>query len=655
MSVDTRQLLELLPAIHRIRDLEIAQRHGLDRGPLEDLIAIIAEQMALLEENIEQSYDDLFIETCADWLTPYIGDLIGYQSLHGKVPNVASPRAEVAHTIALRRRKGTAVVLEQLARDVTGWDARAVEFFMDLGWTQNMNHDRDDVHYSPDMRNIETLDRIGSAFNTVQHTVDVRRIESNRGRFNIPNIGIFLWRLQAYSHTKCPTIRLGPGRYLISPLGHELPLYSRPRKSEQGFITELASPENVPEPLTRRQLHDHLDSYYGLDGRYSMLLSVDGVEIPRAQVLACNLSDDGPGWAHQPEAAHFAIDPVLGRIALPPDAAANAKVMVSYHRGFSADMGGGEYQRENSFSLPDSTPQLVPNTHATVQAALDALNGSGVVEITDNGRYQETLSVEVLTNAGIELRAAIGCNPHLALSGPLTVTGGAGSRFSINGCLVSGDQLRVPDGMNELAQLQIIHCTWVPGLTLDAKGQPVTPGAVSIAVELKGVSVHIERSITGALRAVPESKLELIDSIVDANDMDSVAFADLDDLNPGASLSASASTVIGKIHAREFGTVSNCILLARLIAGDTTWHAPVWTQRTQTGCVRFSFLPFDSIAPRRYRCQPDSDASARRLSPRFTSLNYGQAAYGQLSLSTADEIWRGADDGSDERRVYRHR
>ena len=60
-----------------------------------------------------------------------------------------------------------------------------------------------------------------------------------------------------------------------------------------------------------------------------------------------------------------------------------------------------------------------------------------------------------------------------------------------------------------------------------------------------------------------------------------------------------------------------------------------------------SFLPFDSIAPRRFRCQPDSADSARLLSPRFTSLNYGQAAYGQLSLSTADEIWRGADDESE--------
>jgi hypothetical protein len=660
MSIDTRQLLEYLPTIHRIRDAEIAGLAGLDKGPLEELLSIIAEQMALVEENIEQSYDDLFIETCSDWLTTYIGDLIGYQSLHGNVPDVASPRAEVAHTIALRRRKGTAVVLEQLARDVTGWDARAVEFFKQLGWTQYMNHDRGDVHYCPDFSNMEPLERIGSAFDTVQHTVDVRRVETSRGRFNIPNIGIFLWRLQACPHTESPALRIAARRYVISPLGHALALYSRPRRSSTGIINELATPENVPEPLSRRQLHDHLDSYYGLrasngdeidNDEPSILLHVNGVEIPRDQVRASDLSDDGPGWAHQPLDGLYAIDPVLGRIALPADAADPAEVLVSYHRGFSADMGGGEYKRENSFAFQQSNNlKKVPDEFPTIQAALDKLvelGGSGVVEITDNGRYEETLTVSVAADKGIELRAANETNPHLALTGPLTVTGGSGSRFSINGCLLSGDLISVPDdGTNELSRLEIVHCTCVPGRTLDADGRPVTAGAVSVNVALAGVKVSINRAITGALRMVPESGVELVDSIVDATDTENVALADLDAVKPGAALDASASTVIGKIHAREIGNVSNCILLARLASADT-WNAPVWTERKQTGCVRFSFVPFNSIVPRRYRCQPDSADSARRLSPRFTSLNYGQAAYAQLSMSTAEEIRHGADDESE--------
>src|SRR5262245_42631519 len=111
MSNDANPLLELLPAIHRIRDAERG-------GPLREFLAVIAEQVAVLEEDLEQFSDDQFIETCATWVVPYLGDLIGYRSLHHRVPTLASPRAEVANTIGYRRRKGTAAMLEQLARDV---------------------------------------------------------------------------------------------------------------------------------------------------------------------------------------------------------------------------------------------------------------------------------------------------------------------------------------------------------------------------------------------------------------------------------------------------------------------------------------------------------------------------------------------------------
>ena len=56
-------------------------------------------------------------------------------------PAVAVPdAADVAKTIYYRRRKGTLPMLEELARDVTGWPAHAVEFFQLLGWTQNVEH-----------------------------------------------------------------------------------------------------------------------------------------------------------------------------------------------------------------------------------------------------------------------------------------------------------------------------------------------------------------------------------------------------------------------------------------------------------------------------------------------------------------------------------
>ena len=58
--------------MYRIRDVE----HG---KPLEALLQIIGEQVDLVEEDIARLYDNWFIETCEDWVVPYIGELVGYR------------------------------------------------------------------------------------------------------------------------------------------------------------------------------------------------------------------------------------------------------------------------------------------------------------------------------------------------------------------------------------------------------------------------------------------------------------------------------------------------------------------------------------------------------------------------------------------------
>ena len=121
MSLEEQRLYGLLPALYRLRDAE----HGEEQKPS----SRSSPSKWRCSPTMEQLYDDQFIETCAPWVVPYIGDVIGHRSVHGVAPKVGSPRAEVAHTIGFRRRKGTAAVLEQLARDVTGWSARVVEFF----------------------------------------------------------------------------------------------------------------------------------------------------------------------------------------------------------------------------------------------------------------------------------------------------------------------------------------------------------------------------------------------------------------------------------------------------------------------------------------------------------------------------------------------
>ena len=174
MSLTAERLYALLPAVYRVRD----EQQG---KPLHALVSLIAQELEALEENIEQLYDDQFIETCEEWVAPYIGDLIGYRPLHGVAAAVASPRAEVANTIAYRRRKGTAAMLEQLARDVTDWPARAVEFFEQLATTQYMNHVRLHAPATADLRSTPRMLQAGGPFNAVAHTAEMRRPESRRG------------------------------------------------------------------------------------------------------------------------------------------------------------------------------------------------------------------------------------------------------------------------------------------------------------------------------------------------------------------------------------------------------------------------------------------------------------------------------------------
>jgi hypothetical protein len=205
-------LYALLPEVYRTRDAE--------RGyPLRDLVTILASQSEVVERDIARLYDNHFIETCEPSLVPYLGGLIGVRALP---PLGRNGRAEVANTIRYRRRKGTAAVLEDLARDVTGWPAHAVEFFELLPTTQYMNHLRLHRPRTPDLRQADALDHVNRAFDTAAHTVDVRHIASRRGKHNIPNVGLYLFRLGAQPLQLVQPTPIGDpadARYTFSTIG----------------------------------------------------------------------------------------------------------------------------------------------------------------------------------------------------------------------------------------------------------------------------------------------------------------------------------------------------------------------------------------------------------------------------------------------------
>jgi hypothetical protein len=716
MSTQGQRLFDLLPALYRLRDAQFAQSHNLlsptelaqlqavqasaspltpvqqeqldqltakaARGPLQSLLMLVEEQLAVVAEDLDQLYDDQFIETCAPWVIPYIGDLIGYQLVNGVAPAVASPRAEVANTISFRRRKGTVLVLEQLARDVTGWGAHAVEFFKVLADTQYMNHIRPDNFYAPDLRRWEPLAYMDAGFDKAAHKVDVRRIAVERGRYNIQNIGIFLWSLNAYSITQSPATPVDGNLqcFRFSSLGRDIPLFNNP-VSQGSDITALAKPVNVPDRLLRQVLcrdirqitqQNATPVYYGLGN--SLAVYLDGSLQDPFKIQVCNLSGDDGAWINMPAAGGLvAIDPYLGRIALPPPAPGSSptNVTTSYYYGFNADIGGGEYPRAATFSAsPEQVIVRVPGDYPSIKKAIDALPGDGVVEVTDSGLYSEIngLNVVVSANGHIELRAADGCRPTLILSDQISVIGGAQSAFDLNGFVIaykppsSGGTLPAAllhasgGSSNQLTNLGVTHCTLVPGWALMPGGepQPAYFGQPALLAEPPGLQVVIQQSIVGGLWINGQASASLTDSIVDATDPSGVAYvAGIDSATKrplaGGALTLQGCTVVGKIYASLLSLVTDSIVWAMLSAADETgtpqlWSAPLWAARQQQGCVRFSYLPVGSIVPRQFQCLEQGKGAPE---PVFYSLRYGDPGYAKLFRCTDDSIRQGADDGGE--------
>lgn len=711
------QLFDLLPAVYRVRDAAIAQSLKLltpaeqttlaalqllqrssallssgqqaqlnelldkaSRGPLQSLLMLVEEQIAAVEYDIEQLYDDQFIETCAPWVVPYIGDLIGYRSVKGIAPAIDNPRSEVANTISLRRRKGTVLVMEQLARDATAWGAHAVEMFQVLADTQYMKHLRLFNHYAPDLRKWQAGLYMNSGFDRTAHKVDVRRIEPKRGRYNLQNIGIFLWSLGAYSITDgTPTPAASnathPGQfcYRFSSLGADIPLFHKAAPQGED-ITAAAQPVNVPERLKNRVLCNDLQQgvgaqYYGAAA--SLSLSLNGNLLNPYEIKIADLAGDDGAWSNLPIAGPYkaVIDPERGRLAV---AAQPRELTASYYHGFNADLGGGEYSREDTFlvtnrayltSFPDPS---FPDLASAIALALTQLplNGEAAVEIAGSETITLTsaLSIDLPANTTLELRSAAGARSTVLLANELTVTGDTSSTLVINGLLLAAaprmqpaspspqalvhlPALRPDNSSNLLSALNLTHSTLVPGWSLDPHGKPNFATAPAIKVEPAGTTVTITRSILGSILCPEFTTVTATDSILDATDPTNVAYAALDSAAGGGALKLSGCSVVGKVHASVLTLVENSILWGSLAAAEKApWVSALVADRKQEGCVRFTFIPYQAVIPRHFKCVSRGLALPQ---PYLISLRYGDPGYMKLLACTDDTIRRGAEDGGE--------
>ncbi len=690
------RLYALLPQEYHRRDAE--------RGyPLKALLRVIAEQTNVVEDDVARLYENWFVETAEDWVVPYIADLVGYRPVFDagragdgatatgrELDRVLVPRREVANTIRYRRRKGTLPLLELLAADVAGWPARAVELFKLLGWNQNVNHRHGDRAKTADLRRVGALALLDGPFDRMTHTVDVRRVDSNRtrGRYNIPSVGVFVWRLRPYSVTRAPAYcaeEAGPHCYTFSALGQDTQLFVRPKP--QRDETEIARELNVPTPIRRLAFESHPDRFYGPAGSFAIWADGwDGFDpnepIPTSALVATDLTD----WQYAPPPNHIAVDPELGRIAFPPGQLPKRGVRVTYHYGFSADMGGGEYPRPvlDSQAAPvlyrvGRGPRFeLHHVREAIERWREDRPADAVIEIADSRVYAEPLNVALGVDQTLQIRAAVGARPvirlvdwHAELPDALLVTMDRGSRFTLDGLVVTGRSVHVTGPERRAndgdappvcaSRLVIRHCTLVPGWAIDPGCRPKRPGEPSLELYNVRASVRVEHSVVGSIQisedevALDPIPVEISDSIIDAAGPRREAIGAPGYSVAHATLTIRRSTVFGVVDVHAVELAENCI-----------FNDCVNVARRQIGCVRFCYVSPVCRTPRRYHCQPDlvrREATARvvdparraaelareelRVAPQFTSVRYGTPGYAQLARECADEIRRGADDESE--------
>ena len=476
--------------------------------------------------------------------------------------------------------------------------------------------------------------------------------------------------------------------------------------------THIADEFNLPVPIRRRLLEDYKDRLYGEKKSFFIWKGVKrGQEIVleelKEKIIAADLTD----WAYFPHKGTVAVDPLLGRIVFSPQHAPKNGVWVFCHYGLSVDIGGGEYARTISQPADAVFYQVsLGGAFDTLGKALqkwrEELKPHAVIEIDDSRVYVEQLNIEFGEGQkSLQLRAANGRRPVIRLldwqtnqPDALTVVGPAGSRFTLDGVLITGRSVQLG---GDLQKVIIRHSTLVPGWDLDDRCEAKRPTEPSVEIFSPNVCVMIEHSILGSIQInpiVPTSdedaarkdnhsdeetqrahcqgigrdyrldpiRLCISDSIIDSVHPENEAIG-----APGcpvghAVLNMSRCTVFGQIqvHAIELG--ENCIFEGRITVA-----------RRQRGCLRFSYVVPGSRTPPRFQCQPDlveraiaqklrdeakenslpqptaieieaaKECERVRVAPQFNSTHYGTPIYCQLAATCAEEIVRGADDESE--------
>jgi len=434
MSTARQPLYDRLPEIYHIRDQE--QRPP---GQLKAYLDILDRIPAAIRDNIEALYSDFFIETCDDWVIPYIADLLGTSHLSGDPWTL---RADVARTINHRRRKGTLGAIESLSYALSGWAVHTVELRERLVWNQHLNHQRPDAGGKPPipllinkykhisgairggtltLRDPAMLSFLNGPFDPFAHVVDTKPLGIGTRRYNVPNLAIFLWRLQDYT-VPVTKPQIEPGTDILDltatsaeaafavkveshPLKEPMVLFNTHRYRADDDPPNLTHRDAVPGPMPRARLSSDtptgnpeayvaLDYYTDeppaapVDGHVGLILHLPKTSFGETEWIfrGANL-DAWEKCLNPPLREHeIVIDPDHGRLLFGLGGGVQADeaellaegLYISASYGFSGSALGSTGAHPIMRSDPPTDTLTV--TYTTGPDGLPALNGSGLVQ-----------------------------------------------------------------------------------------------------------------------------------------------------------------------------------------------------------------------------------------------------------------------------------
>ncbi|MCD4725853.1 MAG: hypothetical protein K8R63_13530 [Bacteroidales bacterium] len=326
-------------------------------------------------------------------------------------------------------------------------------------------------------------------------------------------------------------------------------------------------------------------------------------------------------WANNaPEEKMLIIDPENGRLLFKDDMS-SSEISVTYHYGFSGNIGAGAYEREQSLEQDPDT-----SLSGGKDIPSDDWEDDCVAQIEDNKTYWPDKDHVIISN--LTLQAANSKRPYIRLDAPWILEGGtADATLCLNGLWLgsTGEQELILRGDFECVVIK--HCTLDPGGDTDLLGNVIYP--LPLVIEGHIETLVIDSSITAPIYCRNGGLVENIkiyDAIIQSIEEGLLALKAIN-----GTVEIERATMFGGIEA------------LRLNASETIFTKTSTVADTQNGCFRFSAAPEDSRLPKPY----ESYLFSGDTNYWFTSKRFGQPGYAQITEVAPIEIMRGAETGSE--------